>query len=86
MGCLVRHLTLPNTAMFSDPTRHLVVLPAVAEVARTGEGHVLENLLAGFLGLGFALLDGVWCDLAGDGFGGSFSGGLARRHDCWEEW
>ena len=85
MGRLVRHLTLPNTAMSSDPTRHLVVLPAVTEVARTGEGHTLEDLLAGLLGLGFALPDGVGCNLAGNGFGSSFSGRLTRRHDCWEE-
>lgn len=60
------------------------MLPSFTEVARAGEGHAKEDLLAWLLGLDFANFKGVWGSLSGGPrggtFGGDFGGGLPGCH------
>jgi hypothetical protein len=57
-----------------DPHSHLVMLPSFTEVARAREGHAKEDLLAWLVGFNFADFDGVWGNLSGGGWCGTFRG------------
>ena len=52
------------------------MFPSFTEVARAGEGHAKEDLLAWLLAFDFADFNGVWGNLSGGGCGGTFGGGF----------